>query len=161
MRGLKTMLAMAVVVMAACDGDRGYSPTAPPPPPPPPVSSGSSVTANYTLGVYHNQAGVEEVQVLLDGVVLCTGSLQGYWDYDGACNYGDLGILAVGRHTLAVRIARQAVSPTRYDVSNRVELVLKADGVTVDSQGAFWEESVTLATGQAWTGAFDIREWAD
>src|SRR5687768_15747972 len=156
-------VAVALLVLAACGDDNSYSPTAPPtpaPPPPAPVPSGSSVTANYTLGVYtEGGSGVEEVQVFIDGGIICTGNLQGYWDYDGLCNSGDLGTLAAGRHTLTVKVTRQAVSPTRYDVSNRVEVVLKVDGVTVDSQRASWEESVTLATGDAWTGVFEIRAW--
>ncbi len=156
-----TRMTFALLLLAACGGD-SYSPTQPatPAPPVPTPVSGRSITADYKLGVYtEGGSGVEEVQVLLDGVVLCTGDLASYWDQDGKCQLGSLGTLTVGRHTLAVKVTRQDVSPTRYDVDNRVDVVLTVDGATVDSQRALWEEQLTLATGEAWTGVFEIREW--
>jgi hypothetical protein len=150
--------AVALLVLAACGGNNSYSPTAPPAPSPPPTVS--SVTASYSLEAYRDSGGgVEAVQVLLDGVVVCTGGLGSYWDPYDVCNGGDLGSLAVGRHTLSFRVTSQGVSPTSYEVHARV-VVIKRDGATEKSQGASWDEEVTLATGSTWTGAFDIREWA-
>lgn len=165
MRTLKLKLAVALVVLAACGGGNSYSPTAPPTPaplpPPPPPPTGSSVTGSYSLEAYSSSgAGVEEVQVLLDGVVLCTGPLGSYWDPYAPCNGpGDLGSLAVGRHTLSFRITSQGVPPRSYEVHARVKVV-KRDGGTEQSQAASWDEEVTLATGSTWTGVFEIREWA-
>lgn len=107
--------------------------------------------------------------MLADGVVIYSGPpLGGDFYYYG--HYyseplfvsGDLPrafALEEGRHTLALRVTRQAVSPATYHVSGRVEAVHQVNGVNVDAQGASWEESVTLATGDAWTGVFEIRAW--
>src|SRR5687768_449683 len=64
-----------------------------------------------------------------------------------------------GRHRLSLKVTRQAVSPATYRLSGRVEAVHKVNGVNVDAQSASCEESVTLATGDAWTGTFEIRAW--
>jgi hypothetical protein len=152
-----TKIAAALLILAACGGN-SYSPTQPstalplPPPPPP----GGSVTGGYSLDFRSESgAGVEEVQVLLDGVVICTGMMLSAWDYGDSCNSGNLGPLAVGRHALSVRVTRAPISPTLYLLSGGVTFA--ADGVTAKTI-ATWNESVSLAMGEAWTGIFEIQE---
>jgi hypothetical protein len=150
-------IAAALLIMAACGGD-GYSPTQPstPLPLPPPPPPGGSVTGGYSLDFWSESgAGVEEVQVLLDGVMICTGMMLGKWDYGDSCNSGNLGRLAVGRHALSVRVTRAPISPTLYQVSGGVAFA--ADGVTAKTI-ATWNEPVSLAIGEAWTGLFEIQE---
>jgi hypothetical protein len=157
-----TKAAIAFVVLAACDGAQ-ESPTHPWLPPV------SVVTANYLLRIYGDPVQpLQEVQVLADGVVIYSGPLMGRGLYDFYYDdpwhvSGDLGTLPLeaGRHMLSLRVTRQAASPSTYHVSGRIEAVRKVDGITVDSQGASWDESVTLATGDSWTGVFEIRTWRD
>lgn len=154
MKGPLMKVTVALLVLAACGGD-SYSPTQPPTPSPAPPT----VTANYTFAFpYYSSPRPHEVQVLLDGVVLFSGPLLADY-YEDYYLSGDLGALAVGRHTLGLKVTRQDPSPTTYLVSARVEAVRKVNSVTVESQGASWEEHVSLATGDAWTGVFEIREW--
>ncbi len=160
MKAPKTKVAVALLILAACDGTN-ESPTHPW------LPRVGVVTANYHLSLHGDPVQpLREVQVLADGVVVYSGPPMGSGIYDFYYDdpwfvSGDLGTLTLeaGRHTLALRVTRQAVSPTTYHVSARVEAVHKVNGVTVDTQGASWEESVTLATGDAWTGVYEIREW--
>lgn len=166
MRNPRTNVATALLVLAACSGD-GYKPTAPrtpappDPTPPTPITGEATATGTYTVELWDADAvGEREVQVFLDGAVLCTGPLvSDPWNYDGVCDHGRLGTLAAGRHELAVRIIRQKASPTTYDVDVSVALVLRANGVPVKQRRESWQESITLATGDSWRGAFRIREW--
>ncbi len=153
--GAKT--AAAFLVLAACGGD-SYTPTEARilPSPSPPVSA---VTATFTFAFpYYASPRPHDVEVPLDGVVRFSGPLQAHY-YEDYYLSGDLGALAAGRHTLSLKVTRQDPSPTTYLVSARVEAVHRVNGVPVDSQGATWEEHATLATGAAWTGVFEIREW--
>jgi hypothetical protein len=155
-----TKVAAALVALAACDGSNN-SPTQPQ------LPRVSAVTANYHLTIVSDSGKPpEEVQVLADGVEIYSGPVMGsgysgYYYDDPWFVSGDLGALAlaVGRHTLSIRVARQAVSPTTYHVGGRVEAVHKVHGISVDSQGASWSETVTLVPGETWTGDFEIREW--
>ena len=149
--------AVALVIIAACSTDN--SPTQPSLV----LPRGSVVHGNYqvTIGV-ESGSFPEEVQVLADRVLIYSGPLMGGGYYfEPRFVSGDLGPIALdaGRHTLSVRVTRLATSPTTYHVSGRVEALHQVNGVNVDSQGASWEESVTLTTGQAWTGVFEIRAW--
>ena len=152
MKARMTMQAIAIVLLAACGGDGGYSPTAPPTlAPPPPVGS---VAGGYSLVVnwLPPEPGDTEGQILLDGAALYTGPLLtcSPWDY-GSCapaHSGTWGELTSGRHTLSLRVTRQGFSPARYSVSGEIW--------SYQRQAAVWNEEVTLATGEAWTIEFEV-----
>lgn len=142
----------ALLVLTACSGN-SFGPTAPSTPslPRPAAPTGGSVADTYSLEVYaRSGAGIGDVQVFLDGVVVCTGGLGSYWDNYDVCNGGGLGSLAVGRHAFAFTATQEGLSQTGFHVSAHI---------VVNSQRiASWQEEVTLATGETWTREFVVEK---
>lgn len=147
-------LLAALLVLAACGNEgRTSSPTEPlfpaaATPTPTPLGSPNGLYY-FNLG-RESGTGSPEVQILVDNVTLYSGPLLAVspWDYDVYPLYlsGSLGDLSAGRHTLTLRLTSQEFSPDTYGLIAAVN----ADG----HQVASWHESVTLATGGAWTGEF-------
>ena|SRR5688572_4514535 len=165
MKARLTKLATALVLLAACGGDSGYSPTAPrtPLPPPTPAPVGGLLQGHFYFSVGSSNRP-EEVQVLVDGVLVYTGPLvePSPWDYHPYPTWlsGYFTAPAVGHHTLSLRVTRQPVSPERYALYSELQLHrTETDGTILSNRSvASWHEAVTLATGDAWTGTFQIVE---
>lgn len=151
MKAPMTLVAVAVLVLAACSGDHSQSPTAVPISTSPP----GSITGSYFLNL-NQDAGTRplDVELQVDGVVLYSGPLftGSPWDYHVSPLFlsGTVSGLDAGRHTLTLRVIRQENSPERYRVSAHIQVGTQ--------QIAIWDESATLATGSSWTGEFVLGD---
>lgn len=159
------VLAAASLILASCDG-QGYSPTQPlttsPPPPPPPPGS-ASVRSSFAVFLGPDSGKKpEKVQVFVDGAKVYSGPMQeqGPWGY-GPYPYDvadQIETPAIGHHTLTLELTRPAVSPETYALYAEVAISREDNGLVLYS--AHWNAAVTLATGEAWTGTFEIlEEW--
>lgn len=144
---------LGLAVLAACGGDnRNYSPTAPPIPaaqPTPTPQSSSKVI--YFLSLRHDsEMRSPEAQILIDDIVLFSGPMftGSPWDDGPTTVSGSLESLPAGRHTVTLEITRQDLSPDTYRLTAIVNLGTQQLGS--------WHEPVTLATGGAWTGEFEL-----
>jgi hypothetical protein len=152
MKTPRVLVAVALLVLAACGGDSDYSPTAPTPSPSPPPTG--SLAGGFSLGFnwLPPHPGNPEGQILLDGVALYSGPLLtcSPWDTGGCAprHSSAWTEISPGRHTLSVRVTRQGISPASYSVSGEIW--------SYQRQAAAWNEEVTLATGDAWTVDFEV-----
>jgi hypothetical protein len=169
MNCVRSSAALVLLLVAACSDDNSNvaGPAPPPPPPPPPATQPvvTSVTGYFGLCLSPDSGRQpKEVKVHLDGVRQFSGPMNRDQFGEVCVARGPLysvrrsGIaVGVGRHKLRLSMTRPGASPDQYELRGFFGLEWRfSNGEVRGRSVGDWRQSLTLATGDTWTGTFDV-----